>query len=161
MAVPEVFSKEFRMHLKTTSAIFALACLGMLLSDSTSLTKADRFLPSPAVSLPSVASTHVAGVTSCVALNRVIKKTKLMVTQGNDGSAFASAYEKGDVITLKHWENGETTLDGSGNTNMRVDVLTGGPILYHLDPAYGDPIYAIDWQKLGDVLREIFSFLLF
>ena len=143
------------MHLKTTSAIFALACLGMLLSDSTSLAKADRFLPSPAVSLPSVAST-------CVALNRVIKKTKLMVTQGNEGSTgAASTYSAGDVITLKHWENGETTLDGSGNTNMRVDVLTGGPILYHLDPAYGDPIYAIDWQKLGDVVREIFSFLLF
>ena len=150
------------MHLKTTSAIFALACLGILLSDSTSLAKADRFLPSPAVSPPSVASTHVSRVTSSVALNRVIKKTKLMVTQGNEGSTgAASTYSAGDVITLKHWENGETTLDGSGNTNMRVDVLTGGPILYHLDPAYGDPIYAIDWQKLGDVVREIFSFLLF
>ena len=121
------------MRIQVNSAVFSVLCLGMLLSC----------------------------VTSSQAMDEVIKKTNLVVTQGNEGSTSgASTYSAGDNVTLKEWESGATTLDGSGNTNMQVDV-TGGPIVYQLDPAYGDPIVAVDVRRATEVLVEILGSIFF
>ena len=76
-------------------------------------------------------------------MDKVTSRTKLLVIRGNEGSSQASGYDPGDVVTLKKWRSGAETLDGSGNTNMRVSVTMIFPGIYCIDPAYGDPIYAI------------------
>ncbi len=145
------------MRIQVNSAVFSLLCLGMLLSGGPSHVKADGLLYASAAS---PATTCVACVSSSSAFDQVINRTHLVVTQGNEGSTTAaSTYSAGDQVTLKEWESGATTLDGSGNTNMQVDV-TGGPIVYHLDPAYGDPIVAVDVRKVTGILADILSGLL-
>lgn len=131
------------MRIQVNSAVCSLLFLGMFLSGSPSRAHAEGLVPLHAAS---PATTCVACLASSEAMDKVINKTKLVVTQGNEGSTgAASTYSAGDQVTLKEWESGATTLDGSGNTNMRVDV-TGGPIIYKLDPAYGDPIVAVDFR---------------
>ena len=105
--------------------------------------------------IPAIAGGAVAEPVLLVA-DKVVNRTSLVVISGNEGStAQASTYSAGDNVTLKVWESGATTLDGSGNTNMRV-VVTGGPLVYTLDQAYGDPIVAVSVRELLDIFLLAF-----
>lgn len=118
------------MDLKKISRVFLFACLGIVISSTTTFAKGSMVAKSQSEAYFST-------------MDKVTSKTKLLVIRGNDGSSQASGYDPGDVVTLKKWRSGAETLDGSGNTNMRVSVTMIFPGIYCIDPAYGDPIYAI------------------
>ena len=127
-----LFSTELLMDLKKISRVFLFACLGIVFFSTTTLAKGNM-----------VAESQSQFGAYFSTMDKVTSRTKLLVIRGNEGSSQASGYDPGDVVTLKKWRSGAETLDGSGNTNMRVSVTMIFPGIYCIDPAYGDPIYAI------------------
>lgn len=71
------------------------------------------------------------------ALNGVVSKVEITIVRGNED------IDAGETVTLKLWEDGSYTLDGSGFINLRVEVSPiFPPGFIRLDPAYGGDLVA-------------------